>query len=564
MAGLHVRTYVVLAYTAAGILYGVAAVLLAGIRINVDPAFGSAYLLAPIAAVVIAGASFSGGLASATSTWMAALALTMLTQMLLILGLSAAMQFVVFGPRSSSECSSPATGSHRCSAACCGRSRRHLQSRWNERQHELRLTRKGGTMHGMKGSAARSRRPMMTALVLALLVAALVVVSSSLGSTGQKRSAHATPLVIGKGGGFGEVYAAKASTLKKTLFKATLLPKDPTARNIALAGLGRADRKVNYDLALQCWKNNGCDTGTGGKLKVAYIEQFGENTYREMSKMEFILQALTYPAVGKIIYSSAHSDFTKAFADWKAAIAQKVDLIVTYPDFGDAMIPVMKEATDAGIPVATYAWGYVTGPGTNYLTVVGEDTCALGKTYAYVMNTQVKSGNIAFLGGFPGNPLSAGWQKCERAALKPNIHVVATEPTNWDPSKVQQVVAGILAKYPDIKGWSYEYGGAMATGAVAAYKAAGIPVQHRADAQDGRRHHGLYVQRDEEPEPQDVLLHLGEHADPDRLHGGDDEAQGGDDSACRSCFRSSCRTRRCATRASRAIRSRPLRRRSSR
>jgi ribose transport system permease protein len=97
MAGLHVRTYVVFAYTAAGILYGVAAILLAGIRINIDPAFGAAYLLAPIAAVVIAGASLAGGLASATSTWMAALALTFLTQMLLILGLSAATQFVVFG-----------------------------------------------------------------------------------------------------------------------------------------------------------------------------------------------------------------------------------------------------------------------------------------------------------------------------------------------------------------------------------------------------------------------------------------------------------------------------------
>ena len=97
MAGLHVRTHVVFAYTAAGILYGAAAVLLAGIRINVDPAFGAGYLLAPIAAVVIAGASLSGGLASATSTWMAALALTFLTQMLLILGLSAALQFVVYG-----------------------------------------------------------------------------------------------------------------------------------------------------------------------------------------------------------------------------------------------------------------------------------------------------------------------------------------------------------------------------------------------------------------------------------------------------------------------------------
>jgi ribose transport system permease protein len=97
MAGLHVRTHVVFAYTAAGTLYAMAAILLAGIRINIDPAFGAGYLLAPIAAVVIAGASLSGGLASATSTWVAALALTLLTQMLLILGLSTALQFVVFG-----------------------------------------------------------------------------------------------------------------------------------------------------------------------------------------------------------------------------------------------------------------------------------------------------------------------------------------------------------------------------------------------------------------------------------------------------------------------------------
>jgi len=97
MAGVHVRTHVVVAYVAAGTLYAVAAVLLAGVRISIDPAFGAEYLLAPIAAVVIAGASLAGGLASATSTWIAALALTLLTQMLRILGLSTAMQFVVFG-----------------------------------------------------------------------------------------------------------------------------------------------------------------------------------------------------------------------------------------------------------------------------------------------------------------------------------------------------------------------------------------------------------------------------------------------------------------------------------
>ena len=326
-------------------------------------------------------------------------------------------------------------------------------------------------MHVRKGHAARRLR--VVPLVV-LLAAMLVLVAAGHGGNGNKPAATATK-ARSAAGGFGEVYKAKTSTLKKTLFSAKLLPANKMARNIALAAYGRSDKKVNLNLALKCWKNNSCSTGTGGKLKVAYVEGFGENVYRQISKMEFILQALTYPQIGRIIYTSAHSNPAQALTDFRAAISQHVNVIVTYPDFGDAMLPVFKEATKAGIPVATYAWGYVSGPGTNYLTVVGEDTCRLGKAYARVMNKYVKSGNIAFLGGFPGNPLSLGWQKCEKPALNPNIHVVANEATNWDPSKVQKVVAGILARYPDIKGWSYEYGLGMAQGAFAAYKAAGKP-----------------------------------------------------------------------------------------
>ena len=123
--------------------------------------------------------------------------------------------------------------------------------------------------------------------------------SSPRRSRQHRQDARRGPVFIGKGGGFGEVYRAKASTLAKTLFQARLLPFNPAARNIALAGLGRSERPVNQALALRCWKNNGCNTGTGGKLTVAYIEQFGENVYRQMSKMEFILQALTYKDVGQ-------------------------------------------------------------------------------------------------------------------------------------------------------------------------------------------------------------------------------------------------------------------------
>ena len=270
------------------------------------------------------------------------------------------------------------------------------------------------------------------------------------------------------------------------------------------------------------------------------------------------------PEVGRIIYSSAHVDFNKAFADWNAAIAQGVDVIVTYPDFGDAMIPVMKKATDAGIPVATYAWGYVSDPGKNYLTVVGEDTCVTGKTYAYIMNNQVKSGKIAFLGGFAGNPLSEGWQKCEEPALRSSID---RRREGADELESVQGAAG-RGRNPREEsrhqGLELRVRARHGPGWVRGIQGRGQAVQHRPDTPHGRRRHGLPLQPAQEPEARDVLLQLRQLADPGRLHGRDDEAQGGEDPADRSCSRSSCRTSGCATPASRAIRRRPPRRRSSR
>lgn len=97
MAGIRVRLYVVGAYVAATCAAGLAAIFIGGIVVSpgVDP--GASYLLGPVAAVVLAGAALSGGLASPASTWLAAFFVTLLNQMLKVLGLSNASQFVVFG-----------------------------------------------------------------------------------------------------------------------------------------------------------------------------------------------------------------------------------------------------------------------------------------------------------------------------------------------------------------------------------------------------------------------------------------------------------------------------------
>lgn len=97
IAGIHVNTYTVFAYVVAAILYGLAGILLAAFIRSPTLRLGSPYLLAPIAAVVIGGASLTGGLASPISTWAAAFFLTVLNQLLGVLGLSTAWQFIAFG-----------------------------------------------------------------------------------------------------------------------------------------------------------------------------------------------------------------------------------------------------------------------------------------------------------------------------------------------------------------------------------------------------------------------------------------------------------------------------------
>jgi ribose transport system permease protein len=97
VTGLRVNLNQVAAYVLAAVLYAIAGVLLASYVGTVDTTIGAPYLLGPIAAVVIGGASLTGGLASPMSTWVAAFFLAGLNQMLRVMDLPTALQFVIFG-----------------------------------------------------------------------------------------------------------------------------------------------------------------------------------------------------------------------------------------------------------------------------------------------------------------------------------------------------------------------------------------------------------------------------------------------------------------------------------
>jgi len=231
--------------------------------------------------------------------------------------------------------------------------------------------------------------------------------------------------------------------------------------------------------ALECWTNNACETGTGGKLTVAYADGFGENVWRGVTKMEYIQQALTYPDVGKILYSSARGDATQAISDIRSYITQGVDVIVIFADAGDALGPVVREAKEAGIKVTVHNGTEVGKAGDDYVANIAEDICGMGAAFVDAVRTgNPAATNIVALGGTPGNPLSATWQACAEkhaAEIGNGVSIISKQDTNWTQEGNFSAVSAVLAQFDKIDGYIYEYADGF-RGALRAYQAANRPL----------------------------------------------------------------------------------------
>jgi ribose transport system substrate-binding protein len=275
-------------------------------------------------------------------------------------------------------------------------------------------------------------------------------------------------------------------------------PSDAASWDIVLASIARADQELDQatiDVAMECYNNTECDTGSGGELVMGYADGGGKtvNVWRGVSRMEAILQALTYPEIGKIVTTEANFDQDPAVHvnGINFLVQYPVSFIVGYPDFGAALAPAVQAAEEAGIPYISFSAGYVGLPGTegalvpgeDYTSVVGEDLCALGESFAEVLNGAVAEGDVGLLGGTPNNALTLGWQQCIIPALEagvanppPNENTTAGD-TFWVNSFALDAVRGLLTTNPDIGGWAYEYSDGLYT-ALQAYDELGIPVQN--------------------------------------------------------------------------------------
>lgn len=227
------------------------------------------------------------------------------------------------------------------------------------------------------------------------------------------------------------------------------------------------------------------------EIKVALSDGWGANSWRKITLAEVMDEASKCPNIKEVRYTDGQGNPQKQISDIQGLIAQKFDVIVLYPDGGEAILKAMRQATQAGIAVVPYMIGeqFPGTRGEDYLLVATERVSSVGEVIAeWTVRNLNGEGNVIVLGGTPGNPTSAGiaegWKKV--FAKHPGIKVLeGPVDTNWDPAEAQKLMAAMLGKYEKIDAVMHDYGqGSM--GALRAFVAAGrqIPLWVGQDANE--------------------------------------------------------------------------------
>lgn len=216
-------------------------------------------------------------------------------------------------------------------------------------------------------------------------------------------------------------------------------------------------------------------------MKVAYSDGYGATAWRKITRREFELEAAKCPNITEVAYTDAQGNPQKQISDILGLAAQGFDVIVVFPDAGEAILKAMRQATAAGVAVVPWAVGlnFPGERGKDYLLTVTESIEETARNRAEWISKQLNyEGNVIAFGGLPGNPIVQAEERGWRPVFDkyPGMKVLEGPiDTNWDPSQYQKIMASLLAKYPKIDAIYADYGlGVM--GALRAYEAAGKPI----------------------------------------------------------------------------------------
>lgn len=269
----------------------------------------------------------------------------------------------------------------------------------------------------------------------ALLLAAIAILACGVAACGSSSSSGSSTSAAPSSGG-----SASAAT-------SSAAPSASTAQEISDVGVSSS--------------TSFCGTK---KITLGVHDGFGVNAWSQESLAAVRSEAALCPNV-KTVVAIGGGDLQKSISDVNSMVAQGVDALVLIPDFGQAQLKSIQDATKAGVKVVP--WGANPGgvAGKDYVAYVDWNAPASGTRWAkWMVEALHGKGNVIFTGGPAGNPVGAEQLASIVSVFKahPGMKLLTGDTswpvTNWDPATAQKVTSALLAKYPKIDGIISNYG----------------------------------------------------------------------------------------------------------
>ncbi|HKE64171.1 MAG TPA: substrate-binding domain-containing protein [Micromonosporaceae bacterium] len=192
------------------------------------------------------------------------------------------------------------------------------------------------------------------------------------------------------------------------------------------------------------------------KATLGLTDGFGGNSWRLVTTASAKNEVAKCPNITDFEYADGQGNTQKAISDIQGMVAKGIKALVVFPDAGQAILPTLRSAYQAGVKVVPYRVFPGGTDGTDYNVWVGADFTTDGKNWAnWILKNLPNGGNVLFLSGPAGNSQGIDEGKALHSVLDPTgkYHFIGQQPfevTNWDPALTQQVLTAAIAKYPNI------------------------------------------------------------------------------------------------------------------
>jgi ribose transport system substrate-binding protein len=148
---------------------------------------------------------------------------------------------------------------------------------------------------------------------------------------------------------------------------------------------------------------------------------------------------------------SGNGDLATQISIVQQFIAQGVDMILMSPSDPKGIVPVIRQATQAGIPVMAVNTKADVSSGAQVITYVGVDDFAFGQKQGELLAQAIGGkGNVAYILGKLGTSAQLDRKGGLEDTLKkfPDIKIVASQAADWDNAKALAITQDFLSKYP--------------------------------------------------------------------------------------------------------------------